>query len=127
MTLDDVRLLKEEIQRDLEFKQAELAEIEDEEARLLAAPSEDARGKLDVYLERISGLLDAVDVGHDFRISFRKDGEANRTNLLPPSGDDNELRGIARAMLLERARRRAECDGAVALVLVETLVPNEVE
>ena len=107
MTLDEVRLLKEELKKDLEFKQTELLDLEEEEARLETADNFKS-AELDVYLDRLTGLLNDVETGSDFRISFRKNGEANRTNLLPPGKVDDDLRGLALSMLLERMCRRAD-------------------
>lgn len=115
MTLDEVRLLKEEIKRDLEFRQTELLDLEEEEARLETAENFNS-AELDAYFLRLTGLLNAVETGHDFRISFRKDGEANRTNLLPPGKDDEVLRRLAQSIIVERGRRRAERDGRIAVI-----------
>ena len=127
MTLDEVRLLKDEIKRDLEFKQAELAEIEDEVARLETAENFQEAERRDAavaYFDRLTALLNDLTNSREVRVAFRKEGEKKWTNILPPCRQaQNALREVGTMMILDRLSRRAAAEKAM-VVLVEEEVEN---
>lgn len=132
MTLDEIRELKEEIKTSLAFKQAELADLEDEEKKIRKAPPKspgdtvphwslsleetERRKAARLYFDRLTALLNDLVNSREIRVAFKKEGKW--TNLLPSNRAAQEsLREIGMSMLLDRIARRAEKEDAKVLII----------
>jgi len=120
MTLDEVRKLKNKVKADLEFKQAELAGLEDEVSRLEATVDSQEAERRDAavaYFDRLIALLNDLINSREVRVAFRKEGEKKWTNILPPCRQaQNVLREVGTMMILDRLSRRAAEEGAMVVL-----------
>ena len=97
-----------------------MAEIEATEAEIVG-------GAFDKYADRLVDLMNQVERGSDFCISFIPGGKTTRTNVLPPTPEAgvDVLRDLALAAITSRLARRAEKDNRAIVLLVERVPTKE--
>lgn len=113
MKLEKVREIKAKLLK-------ELAEIEATEAATVG-------GAFDKYADRLVALMNQIERGSDFCISFIPGGKTTRTNILPPTPEagSSVLRDLALAAITTRLARRAEKDDRDINLLMKPVPTKE--
>jgi len=114
MKLEEVRALKTKLRR-------EMADVEVTERDIVDT-------EFKKYADRLIALMNKVEKGSGFCISFVPEGETERVNVLPPTHKVglSVLRDLALRAIIERLDRRAAKDGQEIDLLME-VVPIESE
>ena len=103
------------------------AELLKASAMIEAIEADAVEGVFNTYADRLVSLMNKVERGSDFCISFIPEGETERVNVLPPTPEAgvDVLRDLALSAITTRLRRRAEKDNQTIAVVVERVPTKE--